>query len=211
MPDISTLKKELQRRMGTRGPVELAEDAGLPRDAVRDIFRDRKPNVFTVAALARQFGCSVDALLGDNESLPPHSESYSVIKRYDARAAAGAGAEGGDDVTERVFFPKAWLRSMTQADQQHLALIEMEGDSMEPTLRSGDQGLVDLTQRNPQAQPGIYVIFTEGGLQVKRLSAHPISGRLRIASDNPAYPSYDDVKPKDVRVIGRVIWIGRHI
>ena len=55
------------------------------------------------------------------------------------------------------------------------------------------------------------MIRVDGGLQVKRVSAHPVSGLLTISSDNPAYRSYADIKPTDVAIVGRVIWIGRRM
>jgi phage repressor protein C with HTH and peptisase S24 domain len=82
---------------------------------------------------------------------------------------------------------------------------------MEPTLRSGDHALVDRTEVRPRQKDGLYVIRADGGLQVKRVSAHPVSGLLTISSDNPAYRSYADIRPGDVAVIGRVIWIGRRM
>lgn len=216
MSNAAVLKTNLRQKMDEAhlSDIALAKAAGLPRDAVRDIFRGKSsdPGVLKIAAIARQLGCSIEALLGsDNAALTPARESYSMVRRYDVRASMGPGAEGGDDVKERVMFPTQWLRAMTHAAETQLAIIEMDGDSMEPTLRAGDQGLVDLTQCNPRAQSGIYVLFTEGGLQVKRVSAHPVNGTLSIASDNPAYQNYEGVKPKDVRIIGRVIWIGRRI
>jgi phage repressor protein C with HTH and peptisase S24 domain len=82
---------------------------------------------------------------------------------------------------------------------------------MEPTLRSGDHALVDRTEIRPRQKDGLYVIRVDGGLQVKRVSAHPVSGLLTISSDNAAYRSYADIKPTDVAIVGRVIWIGRRM
>ena len=50
-------------------------------------------------------------------------------------------------------------------------------------------------------------------LMVKRVSLSPRSGRvaLAISSDNPTYPSWEDVDRRLVDIVGRVVWVGRVI
>jgi phage repressor protein C with HTH and peptisase S24 domain len=92
-----------------------------------------------------------------------------------------------------------------------LAVIAVDGDSMEPTLRQGDLVLVDFGQTRPQRQDGIYVIRTDGGLQVKRLQVEVATTRVTILSDNERYQPQVGVRPSDLTVVGRVIWLGRQI
>ena len=87
--------------------------------------------------------------------------------------------------------------------------LPRNGDAMEPTLRSGDSVLVDCAQKRPQRTDGIYVIRTDGALQVKRLQVEVVQGLLTILSDNKAYEVQRGVRPDDVTVVGRVIWLGR--
>jgi phage repressor protein C with HTH and peptisase S24 domain/DNA-binding XRE family transcriptional regulator len=138
-------------------------------------------------------------------------DTFALLPVYDARASAGPGAEGRDVVLHRIAFRDDWLRKVTRAPLDQLAVIEVDGDSMEPTLRPGDSVLVDFGQRRPTQRDGIYVLRTEGLLQVKRVSAHPASKTLSIMSDNERYPPYSDVRPDDVEVVGRVIWLGRQV
>ncbi|MBI4185316.1 MAG: helix-turn-helix transcriptional regulator [Proteobacteria bacterium] len=149
--------------------------------------------------------------LAANDVVEVGHEPYALIAAFDARAAAGAGAAGTDVATQRVLFRLGWLRSVTAAPLDQLAVIEVDGDSMEPTLRSGDHVLVDLSQRFPQRKDGLYVLRRDGWLQVKRVSAHPVNGLLTVRSDNPDYESFSDIVAGDVDVIGRVIWLGRRI
>lgn len=138
-------------------------------------------------------------------------EEYAAVPVYAARAAAGAGGHGEDETPARLLFRTHWLRSVTLAALKDLGVIEVDGDSMEPTLRSGDHVLIDMTQRQPRRKDGVYVLRSAGGLQVKRITAHPNNGRLAIRSDNPAYEAYTDIKPHDVDILGRVIWVGRRL
>ncbi len=85
-----------------------------------------------------------------------------------------------------------------------LSAIEVEGDSMEPALRDGDEILVDRTPRPLRA--GIHVARVDDVLLVKRLERVG-AGRLRLISDNPAYAAVErDLN--EVEVIGRVVWKG---
>jgi phage repressor protein C with HTH and peptisase S24 domain len=82
---------------------------------------------------------------------------------------------------------------------------------MTPTLADGDDIMVDRSPAGARLHDGIYVLRHEDTLAVKRIAVHPGSKRLTISSDNPAYPTWPDCDPKDIDVIGRVVWAGRKI
>ena len=139
------------------------------------------------------------------------AETYVMLPVYDARASAGPGIEPEETVAYHSAFREPWLRKVTRAPIDMLALLTVDGDSMEPTLRHDDSVLIDRTQTRPTAKEGIYVIRVDGGLQVKRVSAHPTRRTLSIRSDNPAYAAFDDLAPDEVHVVGRVIWLARQV
>jgi phage repressor protein C with HTH and peptisase S24 domain len=88
-----------------------------------------------------------------------------------------------------------------------LSVIEVEGDSMEPTLRDGDEILVDRAPR--PLRSGLHVIRLDDVLLVKRLEPGP-SGTLQVISDNPAYPRLE--RPRaDIAILGRVVWKGGRV
>jgi hypothetical protein len=91
-----------------------------------------------------------------------------------------------------------------------LRALRVDSDSMLPTLAAGDEVLVDCDDR-ARLRDGIYAILSEGAVLVKRVSVHPVTKRLSVISDNPAYPSFADCDPDLVRVIGRVVWVGRRL
>jgi phage repressor protein C with HTH and peptisase S24 domain len=95
-------------------------------------------------------------------------------------------------------------------DVHRLFVLEVSGDSMWETLHDGDHALVDPGQTNPRRE-GLYVIRIDDMLQVKRLSMHPVNKLLTVKSDNPAYRTYDNIKPDDIAIMGRVVWIGRSL
>ena len=140
-------------------------------------------------------------------------DRFAMLPFYKTSASAGPGLEAEDGApVHRIAFRADWLRLVTRGSISDLVVLTVDGDSMEPTLRPGDTVLVDRGQQRPQQRDGIYVIRTDGGLQVKRVAAHPVTGRITVISDNKErYPSFTDLHPAEVSVIGRALWLGRQL
>ncbi|EAQ65614.1 prophage MuSo1, transcriptional regulator, Cro/CI family protein [Marinomonas sp. MED121] len=83
------------------------------------------------------------------------------------------------------------------------------GDSMEPTIYSGDSLVIDKTMSSVTSDGGIYVINYDGELFVQRVQKQ-FHGTVEITSDNKNYG--DIVIPSSdlntLRIIGRVVWSG---
>lgn len=140
-------------------------------------------------------------------------DRFAMLPVYETAVSAGPGheAEDGAPIT-RIAFRTEWLRQIARGGINDLVVLTVDGDSMEPTLRQGDSVLVDMSQQRAQQQDGIYVIRTDGGLQVKRVASNPVTGRITIISDNKDfYPPFTDLLPDQVTVLGRVLWLGRQV
>ena len=146
--------------------------------------------------------------LGGPEEISPESMGKPLrsdgidVPRHDVDAAAGAGALAGEERAIGTFrFSAGWLRGQG-LDPVMLSAIAVAGDSMEPTLRDGDEILVDRAPRT--WRDGVHVVRAGGSLLVKRLDlGRP--GRIALISDNPAYPPIE-LAPGEVEVVGRVVW-----
>ncbi|MFN3456222.1 MAG: helix-turn-helix transcriptional regulator [Novosphingobium sp.] len=138
--------------------------------------------------------------------LPPRAinAEWADIPRLPLGASAGPGTLPAEEIPSgRLRFNHRWLKGQG-LEPAMLSVIEVEGDSMEPTLRDGDEILVDRTPRPLRA--GIHVIRLDDVLLVKRLEPGP-GGTVRIISDNPAYPRLE--RPlHEVELVGRVVWKG---
>lgn len=129
---------------------------------------------------------------------------WADIPRLPLGASAGPGALSAQEIPSGALrFGNRWLKAQG-LDPRMLSVIEVEGDSMEPTLRDGDEILVDRTVRPLRA--GIHVIRMDDVLLVKRLEAGP-AGMLHVISDNPVY-ARSERAVDEVSVIGRVVWKG---
>jgi phage repressor protein C with HTH and peptisase S24 domain len=82
---------------------------------------------------------------------------------------------------------------------------------MSPTLNSGDDILVDLGDSAERLRDGIYVLRADDALVVKRIAIQPVSRRVTVRSDNPAYPDWPDSGIDEINCVGRVIWAGRRV
>lgn len=129
------------------------------------------------------------------------------VARLDISASAGPGAvHSREEAFDAFRFSKAWLREQGLEAAQ-LSAITVEGDSMEPLLRDGDDILVD---RAPKPfRDGVHVVRLGETLMVKRVASTG-AGRLSLLSQNLAYPPVD-VAADEVEIIGRVVWKGGRI
>ncbi|AXU20029.1 transcriptional regulator [Novosphingobium sp. THN1] len=137
---------------------------------------------------------------------PPRAitAEWADIPRLPLGASAGPGTLPAEEIPSgRLRFNHRWLKGQG-LEPAMLSVIEVEGDSMEPTLRDGDEILVDRTPRPLRA--GIHVIRLDDVLLVKRLESGP-GGMVRIISDNPAYPRLERLL-NEVELVGRVVWKG---
>ncbi len=157
--------------------------------------------------LARFFGVN-EAELGAPEdfstglgSNTPRSE-WIEVPRLALGASAGPGLLAGEELPIGAFrFGVRWLREQGLSAAQ-LSAIRVEGDSMETTLRDGDEILVDRTPR--PWRDGIHVVRAGDALLVKRLDVGR-PGVVALVSDNPAYRTLELARD-EVAVIGRVVW-----
>ena len=157
--------------------------------------------------LARFFGVDESELGApeDNSSVglaKPARGEWIDVPRLALGASAGPGLLAGEEQPIGAFrFGARWLREHG-LDPAQLSAIRVEGDSMEATLRDGDEILVDRTPRG--LRDGIHVVRVGDALLVKRLATGR-PGLVTLVSDNPVYRPLE-LAPDEVEVIGRVVW-----
>ncbi len=130
------------------------------------------------------------------------SGAWFDVPRLAVAASAGPGALDGTEAAFDSFrFSRRWLREQG-LDGAQLSAIAVEGDSMEPLLRAGDEVLVDHAKHS--FRDGIHVVRRDDTLLVKRVASLG-NAHFRLLSDNPAYPPIE-VEVGDIEIIGRVVW-----
>ncbi len=128
--------------------------------------------------------------------------SWLDIPRLELGVSAGPGAvAAGEQAIGAFRFSRKWLRELG-FDPAMLSAICVIGDSMEPTLRDGDEILVDRSPHPPR--DGIHVVRLDDTLLVKRVDASR-PGQLTLISDNRSYQPIS-VDPAEAKIVGRVVW-----
>jgi len=157
--------------------------------------------------LAEFFGVSEVALGADpDHARAAAADEFITVPRLPLDASAGPGAFSAEEISFDSFrFSRRWLREMG-LEGADLTAIRVEGDSMEPTLRSGDEIFAD---RNKRSGEGIHVVRIGDALHVKQVQASA-PGRIALISANDSYAPIDLARD-EVEVIGRVVWKGGRV
>ena len=103
-------------------------------------------------------------------------------------------------------FPASFVREQLHAAPAQLLVVGATGDSMAPTIGSGDRVIVDTAHRTPSPD-GLYAIRDSiGSIVIKRLqlvrSSRPI--RVKIISDNANHAS-EELPVSDLEIVGKVL------
>lgn len=117
----------------------------------------------------------------------------------------GSGNVAGHRIVAEWLIPTGYLRNEAKASPNHTIIMEVVGDSMQPTYMPGDRVIVDLSQ-NQMTTDTVYAIsdgYTEP--QIKRLQRVPFThpGQVKIISDNPALETFT-VELDRLTIIGRI-------
>ncbi|WP_254701359.1 S24 family peptidase [Neorhizobium galegae] len=208
-----TFADRLKVLIGEQPANRFAREVKIGESLLRKYLAGAVPGIDKVAQIAQMTGTSVEWLVtGNRRSDGPSTEAdLSLIQRLDVDASAGLGALVEDERNlDFVAFQTRWLRRKG-INPSAVRILNIRGDSMEPTLRDGDIALVD-TSIEDIIDNAIYVLLVGNRLLIKRIHIL-ISGALRLISDNPVYP-HEDIPANEaefVRVSGRVVWYGRSI
>jgi hypothetical protein len=142
-----------------------------------------------------------------------------AIPELDVTAGAGEGTVGefiqininggtmmGHMVVAEWVFPDGYLQNTMKASSQHSVVMEVRGDSMDPTVRHGDKVIIDL-RATTFGNDGLYLI-SDGhrAPQIKRLEYMWKSDppTVKVISDNPSHRDNQSMTLEELKIVGRV-------
>ncbi len=111
-----------------------------------------------------------------------------------------------DQVVVKITVNAAEWRSHAGLDPEHIKVIDVQGDSMKPTLQHGDQVLVDTTC-NRFIDDAIYAIQQSDRLRIKRIKLK-LDGSIEVKSDNHhgfGPETYSKEEAAAFNVFGRIL------
>ena len=184
----------------------VAKVLGVATDFLCGFSTDPTP----AAQLAHELAAAETRIrdLEDQQERGGSGDDGDYIGVSEIASAAGSGAVVDDErITGRVKFRRAWL-ARHGLSARDCRIIQVLGESMEPTLVDGSSILVNRAGR--RRRPGhIFVVRTDDGLIVKRADKDR-AGAWQLVSDNPnkqAWPTRP--WPASAVVIGEVRWAAR--
>ena len=175
-------------------------------ETLRPLVESAPPSVAVPPAVKRIIG-EMPPLLDRPQLVELSDTEYAAIGRFDADLSAGPGSllEADPEPMGFHLLESQWLRTVSRADPEKLAVVRVAGDSMESTLHDGDWVLVDLTKKRASRE-GIYALRVGADLWVKRITLDLANKRVLILSDNKHYP-VQALDGGELEIIGRVVWI----
>ena len=160
-------------------------------------------------------GISIDWLLSGRGSvldnaIGAETGAITYIPRIESRLAAGHGALNDRlQIRDYIPFAKTYLQQkLGRGTIEGLSVLEVSGDSMEPTISDGSLVLVD--QMDQDISGSIMAFVHEDCAYIKRLQKY--FGGIDVVSDNKdLYPPHQirDADLDQLTIIGRVRWIGK--
>lgn len=215
---MASLSERLTSLMYEKGisQAELARLIGIKQPSVFKILSGETRNPKKILEIATALNVDPHWLkTGEGDPDPsyrivevsePQNPNTVRIDILDVEASAGNGAylsptEQG--LLSQEFDLTFFRQQFGRADAKHLKLITVKGDSMAPTLESGDLLYVDISE-NYFAADGLYVFTFDGQTFIKRLQK--VGKEMLVISDNPTYKEWTFTQDDDVFIHGRVIF-----
>ena len=220
MRTLSEIISEIKRLKGIKNDNEVADVLKMePKTLATAKARNSYPYEELILFCRRE-GVPIDLIFFPEErqlenkdgSLIAHDVVYGdefvSIPLIRGPGGLGEGRIADNTIDMRVAFRRDWIRRKGEA--RNMALTPVTGDSMEPTLKSGDLVLYDRSLNFIDPQGGLYAITLDQNEMVKRLQVLFPAKKIKIISDNPRYESIE-VKEDQFRISGKVIWFAREL
>lgn len=192
---------------------ELADAINIPLHQLKDIERGK------TASLKPQYAEKIEEIFHingwwlltgkgemlknqnnvNNSNICANNSCYN-IDILSLKASAGSGIQNFEiETIGSIQLPKTLFK--TPQNQDHLKLIEVQGDSMEPTIKDGTYLIINTNQSN-LIDGGIYAIILDDQILIKRLQKTP--NGIKIISDNPKYTPIE-YNPKETNINFKIL------
>lgn len=206
-----SIGKKIRRIRKSRGLTQkqIGDALGLSVTSICRIENgdDHLLSIVRIRQFAEAIGVSESELTGISDTngggLPP-------IAIHGQLAVHAVVIDGFSDMDLPLALNPEYLRTITRRPLASLRAVTIDSDDMEPTLRPGDQILIDTRDIRPDRQ-GLLFFCTSAFKGVRRISTTFSGEFVHIKPDNPAYGDGERVESSSMSAVGRVIWVGKKI
>ena len=186
---------------------QLAKRSGLTATQVKEIEegKNREPGPTVLAKLANGLGVSPSGLL-EEPVIPPgidHDAGRPLITQELPMKGISSGGDWleSEDLDET--YPVLRHRDEKRPKGEQF-VVRLQGDSMFPTVHSGDLVLFEATDKVADGQIAV-VQKAEVGTTIKRVYRQK-GGSLLLKGDNPSFKPME-TRPGEAKVIARFLRI----
>lgn len=175
----------------------------------------REPNATKIIELANILKTTTNYLLhGEGNPVASQADSYPMPANDDAFediedcrevriSAGGGGINSGHEELTTTKVERTWLQAR-RLKAKDCAMFLVSGESMYPTLKDGEEIIVDRSKRE-LSEGKIFVLNHNGSMLVKKVQ-FTYNG-VELISDNPAYRplKLDAEEANNLVIIGQVV------
>jgi len=204
---IDKLKTVLAKKRQKNGKVfdkDVATALGIPQATFATMKSRNSVPYEEILSFCAKYKISINWLFFDQatEMLLEETNKFIQVRYYsNIQASAGGGAFNFEDDYVVLDIDKNIMDTVSPTDKNYEA-INIDGDSMEPTLKDGSIAFIDRSI-NDITKDGIFIAATTAGLFVKRIRKR-MDGNIELISDNQAY-SPEILTPDEVEIVGKVV------
>lgn len=211
--DENTVSNRIRKLMGESSEREFGQKVGITQSSLSAVLTGSRPSIDKVVTIAMATGASLTWLATGRGSIYdaelPESKYFLIPLHREFLLTDGDTVEREVSVIEHIPFLRSYInRSLNRDNIKGLMMIYASGDSMEPTIRSGDLLMVDTNKRG--ITPGMYVCGSHGVVSINRLNLE--EGAVRVSYDNNKVYGSRLVKIENIdslNIFGAVIWAGK--
>jgi phage repressor protein C with HTH and peptisase S24 domain len=186
---------------------QLAEILGYAKTSVNNWYK---------SGFSKIVRMKIAELIAENDIDTIHESTYTssnIVKIpyfEDTYGAMGVGGVSHDDHPSVMTFDKTFLSSIFGISNfKNIHIINAVGDSMSPTISSGELLFVNPFENEDSRikDRGVYVIVSPNGILVKRIKIHPTKNQWILVSDNPTDADIQLCEDEltNCTIVGRVV------
>ncbi|WP_410677825.1 XRE family transcriptional regulator [Avibacterium paragallinarum] len=197
----------LKEVIGNRSGRAFAKEVNISYSTLHNYLTNVSlPTLDNLITLAKYAGVSIEWLATgeETENCSDNDDFVEIEDCRDIRLSAGNGGFNSDYTeltTTKV--ERAWLQSR-RLNAENCAMFLVSGESMYPTLKDGEEIIVDRSKRN-LVDGKIFVLNNDGSMLVKKVQL--TYDGVELISDNPTYRplKLEAEEANNLIVIGQVV------
>ncbi|MBN2825593.1 MAG: LexA family transcriptional regulator [Campylobacterales bacterium] len=204
---INKLKIVLSKNIEKNGKIfdkDVATALGIPQATFATMKSRNSLPYEEILSFCAKYKISINWLFFDQDTqmLLEQTNKFVQVRYFpNIQASAGGGALNFEEDYTTLDVDKNLIEKILPSNKIYEA-INIEGDSMEPTLRDGSVVFIDRSVQDI-GKDGIFIAATTAGLFVKRIRKR-MDGNIELISDNQAY-SPEILTPDEVQIVGKVV------